>query len=76
MLNTGGQPIPGLYACGNDAASMSAAEYPGAGCQVGAGLTFGYVAARHAAAGNECPVPYPTHLASTQLDTDTAMEIS
>jgi hypothetical protein len=24
-------------------------EYPGAGCQVGAGLTFGYVAARHAA---------------------------
>jgi len=23
-------------------------EYPGAGCQVGAGLTFGYVAARHA----------------------------
>ena len=25
-------------------------EYPGAGCQVGAGLTFGYVAARHAAA--------------------------
>ena len=29
---------------------MSASEYPGAGCQVGAGLTFGYVAARHAAA--------------------------
>jgi hypothetical protein len=26
-----------------------ASEYPGAGCQVGAGLTFGYVAARHAA---------------------------
>jgi len=28
---------------------MSASEYPGAGCQVGGGLTFGYVAARHAA---------------------------
>ena len=53
VLNAGGQPIPGLYACGNDAASMSASEYPGAGCQVGAGLTFGYVAARHAAGMNE-----------------------
>ena len=50
VLDAGGDPIPGLYACGNDAASMSAAEYPGAGCQVGGGLTFGWVAARHAAA--------------------------
>jgi hypothetical protein len=49
VLDTAGAPIAGLYACGNDAASMSAAEYPGAGCQVGGGLTFGYVAARHAA---------------------------
>ena len=29
--------------------SVMGSEYPGAGCQVGAGLTFGYVAARHAA---------------------------
>lgn len=43
------RPIAGLYACGNDADSIMAAEYPGAGCQVGAGLTFGYLAARHAA---------------------------
>ena len=49
VLNAAGDPIVGLYACGNDAASMSAAEYPGAGCQVGGGLIFGYVAARHAA---------------------------
>ncbi len=49
VLDAGGTPIAGLYACGNDAASMSAAEYPGAGCQVGGGLTFGYVAGRHAA---------------------------
>jgi glycine/D-amino acid oxidase-like deaminating enzyme len=49
VLDTAGTPIPGLYACGNDAASLSASEYPGAGCQIGAGLTFGYVAARHAA---------------------------
>ena len=49
VVDAAGAPIPGLYACGNDAASMSASEYPGAGCQVGAGLTFGYVAAKHAA---------------------------
>jgi 3-oxosteroid 1-dehydrogenase len=49
VLDAAGAPIAGLYACGNDAASMSASEYPGAGCQVGGGLTFGYVAARHAA---------------------------
>ena len=49
VLDEAGAPIPGLYACGNDAQSVMASEYPGAGCQVGAGLTFGYVAARHAA---------------------------
>ena len=51
VLAETGEPIPGLYACGNDAQSVMASEYPGAGCQVGAGLTFGYVAARHAADG-------------------------
>ena len=48
VLDADGMPIPGLYACGNDADSPMAAEYPGAGCQVGAGMTFGYVAAKHA----------------------------
>jgi succinate dehydrogenase/fumarate reductase flavoprotein subunit len=51
VLTATGEPVPGLYACGNDANSVLAAEYPGAGCQVGAGLTFGYLAARHAASG-------------------------
>jgi 3-oxosteroid 1-dehydrogenase len=51
VLDEAGEPIPGLYACGNDAQSVMASEYPGAGCQVGAGLTFGYVAARHAVGG-------------------------
>ena len=54
VLDGAGTPIPGLYACGNDAHSVMSSEYPGAGCQVGAGLTFGYVAARHAA-GEETP---------------------
>jgi 3-oxosteroid 1-dehydrogenase len=49
VLDEAGAPIPGLYACGNDANSVMASEYPGAGCQVGAALTFGHLAARHAA---------------------------
>ena len=54
VLTADGDPVPGLYAVGNDANSVMAAEYPGAGCQVGAGMTFGYAAARHAAA---CTAP-------------------
>ncbi|MFE9859120.1 FAD-dependent oxidoreductase [Streptomyces sp. NPDC005780] len=49
VIGEHGQPVPGLYACGNDANSVMGPEYPGAGCQIGAGLTFGYLAARHAA---------------------------
>ncbi|MFE9820452.1 FAD-binding protein [Streptomyces sp. NPDC005773] len=49
VIGEHGQPVPGLYACGNDANSAMGPEYPGAGCQIGAGLTFGYLAARHAA---------------------------
>lgn len=49
VLDANDEPVDGLYACGNDANSIMAAEYPGPGCQVGPGLTFGYLAARHAA---------------------------
>ncbi|MEU9094210.1 FAD-binding protein [Streptomyces sp. NPDC087901] len=49
VIGEHGQPVPGLYACGNDANSVMGAEYPGAGCQIGSGLTFGYLVARHAA---------------------------
>lgn len=50
VLDERGVPIPGLYAAGNDAASVMGSEYPGAGVQVGSAMTFGWVAARHAAA--------------------------
>ena len=63
VLTAAGDPVPGLYACGNDAASMSASEYPGAGCQVGGGLTFGYVAARHAAR----TIPSTKNLTSVEM---------
>ncbi len=39
------QPVPGLYAVGNDAASVMGGNYPGAGITLGPCLTFGYVAA-------------------------------
>jgi succinate dehydrogenase/fumarate reductase flavoprotein subunit len=41
-------PISGLYACGNDMHSVFAGEYPGAGAQIGAAMTFAYIAVRHA----------------------------
>ncbi len=44
-----GDPIPGLYACGNDMHSAMGGEYPGAGSQLGLAMTFGYLAALHAA---------------------------
>jgi succinate dehydrogenase/fumarate reductase flavoprotein subunit len=50
VLDGGGRPIPGLYACGNDMHSPFGGEYPGAGAQLALAMTFGYVAARHAAA--------------------------
>lgn len=37
------QPIKGLYAVGNDAASVMGGNYPGAGITLGPALTFGYV---------------------------------
>ena len=49
VLNAGGVPIAGLYACGNDMHSPLAGEYPGAGSQLGLAMTFGYLAALHSA---------------------------
>ncbi len=49
-----GAPISGLYACGVTTASIMGGVYPGAGASVGPSMTFGYLAARHAAGlGNQ-----------------------
>lgn len=48
-LDEAGQEIAGLYVAGNDMQSCFAGEYPGAGAQIGPGMTFGWLAARHAA---------------------------
>ncbi len=50
VLDGSRRPIPGLYACGNDMHSALGGEYPGPGAQLGLGMTFGYIAAKHAAA--------------------------
>ena len=49
VLDTQDQPIPGLYAVGNDRASMMGGNYPGAGITLGPIMTFGYIAGRHLA---------------------------
>jgi succinate dehydrogenase/fumarate reductase flavoprotein subunit len=46
VLNPAGQPIPGLYACGNDMHSVMNGAYPGPGITLGPALTFAYLAVR------------------------------
>ncbi|MCE3247832.1 MAG: fumarate reductase/succinate dehydrogenase flavoprotein domain protein [Geminicoccaceae bacterium] len=50
VLRADDRPVPGLYACGNDMDSLMAGTYPGPGITLGPAMTFGYLAARHAAA--------------------------
>jgi succinate dehydrogenase/fumarate reductase flavoprotein subunit len=49
VLDASGLPLAGLYACGNDMASIFLGTYPGPGITLGPALVFGYLAAMHAA---------------------------
>ncbi len=54
VMRADGSAITGLYACGVTTASIMGGVYPGAGASVGPSMTFGYIAARHAAGlGNQ-----------------------
>ena len=50
VLAVDGKPIAGLFACGNDMASIMEGAYPGPGITLGPALTFGWIAGRRAAA--------------------------
>lgn len=56
VLRGDGTPIKGLYATGNTSASVMGNTYPGPGSTIGPTMTFGYVAAKHAANENIRPV--------------------
>ncbi len=45
VLNAVGEPVAGLFACGNDTASIMRGNYPGPGITLGPALVFAYRAA-------------------------------
>lgn len=49
VLDASDRPIEGLYAVGNDRASIMGGNYPGAGITLGPIMTFGYITGRHLA---------------------------
>ncbi len=49
VVDAAGRPVAGLYAVGNDAASVMGGTYPAAGITIGPAMTFGYIAGRHLA---------------------------
>ncbi|GAM04351.1 FAD-binding protein [Novosphingobium sp. MBES04] len=52
VLRADGSVIEGLYATGTSTASVMGNVYAGAGASIGPSLTFGFIAARHAAGLN------------------------
>ncbi len=63
VLDSAGAPIRGLYACGNDMASVMDGAYPGPGITLGPALTFAYLACRALLQeDNFFPVPSEWHL--------------
>ena len=49
VMRNDGTAITGLYAVGNDRASIMGGNYPGAGITLGPIMTFGYITGRHLA---------------------------
>lgn len=49
VLDGEGRPVPGLYVAGNDMNSLMGGHYPSGGITLGPAMTFGFIAAHHAA---------------------------
>ena len=56
VLGGDAAPIPGLFAVGNDRASIMGGNYPGAGITLGPIMTFGYLTGHFIAGVNVKPV--------------------
>ena len=68
VIDAQGQAIPGLYAGGNDLSSMMGGHYPAGGITLGPAMTFGFIAAHHAA-GRDLD-------SATQIDKDMPPPVS
>jgi hypothetical protein len=55
LLGAQGQPLPGLYAAGNDARSIMGPIYPAPGITIGPAIVLGAIAAAHAFKGSLAP---------------------
>lgn len=58
LLNAAGECIRGLYACGNDMASVMQGSYPGPGITLGPALTFGFLIGERLAALHAGDAPH------------------
>ncbi len=47
VLDAQDQPVPGLYACGQDVSPVMRGRYPAGGINIGPALVFAYIAVRH-----------------------------
>jgi len=66
VLDADRRPIKGLYAVGNDAASVMGGNYPGAGITLGPALTFGYIAGMELAAARAAQSAAPAAAAQRE----------
>ncbi|WP_083211832.1 FAD-binding protein [Burkholderia sp. CCA53] len=71
VLDADGRVIPGLFACGNDLASIFRGTYPGPGTTLGPAIVFGWRIAKFAAHG-EVAAGDPAASGSTAGDASSA----